>query len=186
MSSTSSTLLRSEPLVFGVILSRSSQAASIVDCRSAISLSQKTAGKLAARAGKSIAIGGELGQKSGKIVGHMVGMLLARPAMQRIQILGILVVGRGDQHGGHAELMRDFEVAGDILEHRRTPRLDAGLGDEFAIGADGGLGDIVGMNDIEDVAEMMGDADARQHLLGMNNRAIGEYELAAGKRMQCL
>ena len=42
------------------------------------------------------------------------------------------------------------------------------------------------MHDVENVAEMMGDAEARQHLLGMGHGAVGEDQLAAGQRVQGL
>ena len=62
----------------------------------------------------------------------------------------------------------------------RMPRLR----DELAVGLHLGLGDEVGMHDVEDIAEVMGDADAGQDLLGMGHGPVGEDQLASGQRMQ--
>src|SRR5262245_60689308 len=101
------------PFVLGVIESRLFQAVSMIDSSSAMAFPAICRPKLPSRFTMSIATGRRLGappasevrQETREIIGHMVDMGFARPAMERIEMQGILVVGRGDEHGCHAERM---------------------------------------------------------------------------------
>ena len=86
---------------------------------------------------------------------------------------------RHDQHRGHAQRMRHFEIAGEVLEDRGTRRIDLVTGEESLIDPRPWFGFKLGGPDIEYVFEVLFDAEPAQHGIGMMARAVGEYEFAA-------
>ena len=64
-------------------------------------------------------------KNSGQIVGDMID--IGRVAAGKLPFLAQYLAGafRHDQHGGHAERVRHFEIAREVLENRRTRRIDS-------------------------------------------------------------
>src|SRR5712675_2069700 len=68
--------------------------------------------------------GGEVLQKTRQVIRDMIDM--GRAAALQLPVFAdhfLAAVGH-HQHRGHAEFVRHHEVAGEVLEHRRTRRLD--------------------------------------------------------------
>ena len=66
-------------------------------------------------------------EEPGEVVGDVVNVSLFNTAAGGIEMCGVAVLVGDDEHRGHAECVRRFEVAGDVLEHGRGLRPDAGL-----------------------------------------------------------
>ena len=89
---------------------------------------------------------------------------------------------RDDQHRLHAERARHDQVLLDILEHGGAAGIDRVLGEEVLIGRAFGLGGEASLHDVEDILEVMQDAELAGDVLGMAARAIGEDQLASRQR----
>src|SRR5215467_6700168 len=85
------------------------------------------------------------------------------------------------QHRRHAKRMGSLQIVGDILKHRRCPRVDAAGPDKGVVALGPWLGYVVGADDIEDVLETLQDAELARHLFGVRARSVGEYQLASGE-----
>ena len=59
----------------------------------------------------------DLLKKSGKIVGQMVDMRLVAPFQLPVLAEDLALALRHHQHRGHAERMRRFQIARQVLEH---------------------------------------------------------------------
>ena len=88
---------------------------------------------------------------------------------------------RHDQHRLHAERARHDQVLLDILEHRRPAGIDAVFGEKILVGRALGLRGEAGIDDVENVLEVMEDAELAGDVLGMAARAIGQDQLTAGQ-----
>ena len=88
---------------------------------------------------------------------------------------------RHHQHRGHAERMRHFEIAGEVLEDRGLVRIDVVAGEEALVDHRLRLRLELGRPDVEHVVEMMFDFEPAQYRVGMLAGAVGENELAAGE-----
>ena len=91
-----------------------------------------------------------------------------------------LEIMRDDQHGGHAERLRHGEIAGEVLEHRRVRAGHPIGGLEQVVGFGRRLGIQPGSDDVEDIIEVVEDAELPRRLLGMAAIAVGEDGLASG------
>ena len=86
---------------------------------------------------------------------------------------------RHHQHGRHAERVRRFEVARQILEHGGLGGIDVVPGEESLVDLRQRLGIEIGGGDVEHVLEMVVDFEPLHHRVGVLARAVGEDELAA-------
>jgi hypothetical protein len=77
--------------------------------------------------------------------------------------------------------VRYFEVAGEVLEYRRFPRIDAVAPKEAIVDLRPRFGLEVGRGNVEHVVEVLLDLEPAHHRLGVPARAVGEDELAAGQ-----
>ena len=118
-------------------------------------------------------------KKAGKVVGDMIDM--RRVAAGELPVLAQHDAGAfgHHQHGGHAERMRHFEIAREILEDRGLRRIDVVAGEKALIDLRPRLRLELGRLDIEDVVEMLADFEPAHHRVGMVPRAVGEDEFAA-------
>ena len=97
-------------------------------------------------------------QEAGEIAGDVVDMRLAHRLL--LEGLAERIEGRRDhQHRGHADVVRHDEVAGDVLEQGRPARVDPVALQEALVGGALGLGDEIGVGDVEHVLEMVEDAE---------------------------
>ena len=128
---------------------------------------------------KNGGVGCEPRQEAGEIVGDVIHMRVF--AALQLPLLAEDLAGafRHHQHRGHAERMRDAEIAGEILEHRGLARIDVVAREEAVIGLRRGLRLELGRDDVEYVLEMVTDGETLHHGVGMLARAVGENELAA-------
>ena len=85
------------------------------------------------------------------------------------------------QHGGHAEVVGDREIARQVLEHRRAGGIDPVPVEKAPVGARRGLRLQFGGDDVEHRLEMVRETEPRQHLAGVVGRAVGQDQLAAGQ-----
>ena len=90
-----------------------------------------------------------------------------------------------DEDGRHAEGLRHFEIARQVLEHHRRGGIDAVLAEEAGIGVRMRLRKEVGPDDVEDVVERLVETDPRQDPLRMAERAVGQDEASAGQPLDC-
>jgi len=70
------------------------------------------------------------------------------------------------------------KIAVQILEHRRLSRIDAGAGDELVVGRLARFRQQVGSDNVEDIVEMVRDAEPFGNLDRMGVRPVGENVLA--------
>src|SRR3989338_6237598 len=83
-----------------------------------------------------------------------------------------------DPHGLHSEFMRYFEVAGDILEHGGTHRVDAACIEKALIGALARLRLVLRRHDIENAVKDMIDAQPPDVILRVSERAGREDKIS--------
>ena len=85
------------------------------------------------------------------------------------------------QHRGHAERVRNGEIARQVLEHGGARRIDAVRLQEAVVGLRQRLRLQLGGDDVEHVVEVLMDGERPHHRVGVLARAVGEDELAAGQ-----
>ena len=124
---------------------------------------------------------GNAPEEAGQIVGHVIDM--RRVVAFHLPGLAhhLARAFRHHQHGGHAERVRHFEIAREVLEHRSARRIDAVRFQEAVVGLRQRLRLEVGLVDAEHVLEMHVDVEPPHHGVGVRARAVGEDQLAAGK-----
>ena len=118
-------------------------------------------------------------QKPRQIIGDMIDMGGVAAFQLPVLAHDILAAVRHHQHRGHAELVRDHQIARQILEHRRAFGLDVVEREKFLIGLRRGLRLQLGGDDVEHRLEMRTDAEPLQHLGGVIGRAVGQDQLAS-------
>ncbi len=123
-------------------------------------------------------------KKSGKVVGQMVDMRLVAAAQFPIFAKHFALAFRHHQHGCHAERMRRFQIARQVLEHGRLGRIDLMQRQETLVGLQRRLRLELGSDDVEHVLKMLVDLQPPHHRVGMLARAVGEDELAAGQFLE--
>src|SRR6202035_2861250 len=96
-------------------------------------------------------------QEAGEVVGDMIDM--GRIAAGEFPLLAQYDAGAfgHHQHGGHAERVRHFEVAGEVLEDCGLGRIDVVAGEEPLINLRPRLWFELGRLDIEDAVEVLFD-----------------------------
>ena len=99
---------------------------------------------------------------------------------ERLTMVRLAGLGH-DQDRLHAALMRHDQVALDVFEHRRRPRVDAMLVEKALIGAQFRLGDELRIHDIENFVETRAEPQRLGGQPGVIARAIGQDQLAAGQ-----
>ncbi len=125
------------------------------------------------------AFDGNAAQKVSEIVGDVIDV--RRVAAGELPFLAkdLARAGGHHQHGGHAERVRHFEIAGEVLEDRGLARIDAVTGEETVIDLRPRLWLEFGRRDIENILEVLLDLKPPHHRFGVPARAVGEHELAA-------
>ena len=103
---------------------------------------------------------GNAAQKAGEIVGDVIDV--GRVAAGELPLLAKDLAGAGGhhQHGGHAERVRHFEIAGEVLEDRGLARIDAVTGEETVIDLRPRFWLELGRRDIENILEVLLDFQA--------------------------
>src|SRR6202012_5362631 len=106
-------------------------------------------------------------QKSRQIVGDMIDRGVA--AALQLPILAHDFPGavRHDEYRGHAELVRDHEIARQILEHRGPGWINGMTSKELVVGLRRRLRLEFGCNDVEHRLEMFADAEPLEDRAGM-------------------
>src|SRR6266702_7516336 len=129
--------------------------------------------------GRQLLFGRQPGQKPRQIIRDAIDIGRV-PALQ-FPVLAHHFLGAiwHHQHRGHAELVRDGEVAGEVLEHGGFGRIDRMVCEKLLIGLRRGLRLESGGDDVEHAVEMRGQAESRQHGVDMVDRAVGEDQLAS-------
>lgn len=91
---------------------------------------------------------------------------------------------RHDQHGRHAEGVRRFQIARQILEHGSLGRIDAMAGKESLVDLRQRFGIEIGRCNVEHVFEMVVNVELLHHRVGVLARSVGEDELAPRQLFQ--
>src|SRR6185312_1623218 len=162
------TALRTAPLVFGPIVSRWSKASSMVlaslSCMALIA--PETVIKAGGLSGQGAALSSgrrrllrrrtliplhQCLQETGEIVGDMVDVGGFAPFELPVFAEDVALRFRHHQHGGHAERMRRFQIARQVLEHGGAGRIDVMLFEEALVIVDRRLRLELGRHDIEHV-----------------------------------
>ena len=91
---------------------------------------------------------------------------------------------RHHQHSCHAQRVWGFEIACQILEHRRSRRVDTVAREEAFIDLRQRFRIEVRSGDVEHIFEVMMNVELLHHRIGVLARAVGEDQLAAGKFFQ--
>ena len=122
-------------------------------------------------------------QESDQIVSHMIDV--GRVASGKLPVFAkhLARVLRDHQHSGHAERVGYREIAGEILEHRGLCRIDGMRREKTIVGLRRRLGLELGRHDVEYVLEMTVELQPRQHGIRMTAGAVGQDQLAPGKRL---
>ena len=84
-----------------------------------------------------------------------------------------------DKHGRHAECMRNFEIAREVFENCGALRINVVTGQETFIYEWARLRLKLRRHNVENIIEMLVDAETAHHVLGVMPRAVGQDEFAA-------